>query len=80
MKYTTKVSRREMEIIQLISLGFTDKEIAPKVNISHHTVKDHRKRIMQKLDCHNAASIVRRAYELGILKVQSSETQFHIAV
>lgn len=80
MKYITKVSRREIEIIQLISLGLTDKEIAPKTNISHHTVKDHRKRIMRKLDCHNAASIVRRAFELGILKVQNSSAQFDIAV
>jgi DNA-binding NarL/FixJ family response regulator len=43
------LSSRETEIIQLISAGMTNKEIAEKLFLSVHTVKTHRKNIIKKL-------------------------------
>ncbi len=60
------LSRREFDIIRLISLGFTDKEISLKLNISIHTTKTHRKRIIQKLEVKNTAALVKFAVENGL--------------
>lgn len=45
----TSLSVRESEIIQLISAGMTNKEIAEKLFLSIHTIKTHRKNIIKKL-------------------------------
>jgi len=63
----SKISKRETEILDLTSLGFTDKEIAQKVFISCYTVQDHKKNIRRKLNVRNTAASVRRAMELGLL-------------
>lgn len=43
------LSDRETEIIQLISIGLSNKEIAEKLFLSFHTIKTHRKNIIKKL-------------------------------
>jgi len=48
-----KLSEREKEIVNLVSLGFRNKEIAQKLNISEPTVKTHMCRIFQKLNILN---------------------------
>ncbi|MGD2036189.1 MAG: LuxR C-terminal-related transcriptional regulator [Bacteroidales bacterium] len=57
------LGRREVDIIHLISCGFTDKEISSKLNISIHTTKTHRKKIIQKLKVKNTAALVKFAVE-----------------
>jgi DNA-binding NarL/FixJ family response regulator len=54
------LSLRETEIIQLISAGMANKEIAEKLFLSIHTVKTHRKNIIKKLGFtfKNAADLV----------------------
>lgn len=52
------LSKREIEIIQLIAEGLTNKEIADKLFLSSHTVNTHRKNIMHKLRLKNTAGIV----------------------
>lgn len=42
------LSDREIEVLQLLALGFTNKQIADHLNISVHTVNTHRKNISQK--------------------------------
>ncbi|RPJ78836.1 MAG: hypothetical protein EHM20_02945 [Alphaproteobacteria bacterium] len=61
-----KLSSREIEIIKLISKGMTDKEIAQEFNISIHTTKTHRKRIISKLGLKNSAVLVKFAVENGL--------------
>jgi DNA-binding CsgD family transcriptional regulator len=61
-----KLSDRELEIIRLIAKGLTDKEIAQKFNISIHTTKTHRKRIISKLGLKNSALLVKFAVENGL--------------
>ena len=66
-----KISDREKEIITLISLGYTDKEISTRLFLSQYTVSDHRKNIKLKLGCNNAPSVVRKAFELGLLSIEA---------
>ncbi len=61
-----KLTKREREILQLIAEGFTTKEIAIQLNIAIDTVHTHRKNIMQKLDIHKQAGLIRYALKEGI--------------
>ncbi len=49
---------REKEVLQLLAVGKTNKEIATILDLSPYTVETHRNHIMQKLDLHNTAEIV----------------------
>lgn len=55
-----KLTEREREIIDLIAIGLTDKEIADKIYISLHTVKTHRKHIVQKTNSRNTVEAVNK--------------------
>ncbi len=52
------LSEREIEIITLISDGFTNGQISERLFLSKHTVSTHRKNIMAKLGVKNTAGIV----------------------
>jgi DNA-binding NarL/FixJ family response regulator len=58
---------REREVLQLIAEGKTNKEIAVLLSVSINTVETHRKHIMEKLDLHNTADIVRFAVRKKIV-------------
>lgn len=68
-----KISKREQEIIDLLSLGLSSKEIAQKLYISRETVASHRKNILSKTESSNVASLIRFAFEKGILQLRSSQ-------
>ncbi len=59
---------RESEILRLIASGLTNKQIAYKLFISIKTVETHRTNIMQKLDVHTTADLVRYAIKTGLLE------------
>lgn len=61
-----KLTRRELEITKQITTGQTTNEIAEILNISEHTVNNHRKNIFKKLGFHNIAELVRFAVETGL--------------
>lgn len=63
-----KLSEREKEIVHLVSLGFRNKEIAKKLNISEPTVKTHMHMIFQKLNVLNR-------YQLVALNLKKQELQ-----
>ncbi|MBC9797822.1 response regulator, partial [Sinomicrobium weinanense] len=48
-----KITRREKEILQLVTEGLTSSQIAEKLFISPHTVETHRKNLMEKFDVNN---------------------------
>jgi len=50
---SAKLSNREKEILELAKEGFTSKEIAIKLGISYHTVKNTRKKYLKKLGAKN---------------------------
>lgn len=59
---------REREILVLVARGLTNEEIGSGLYISPATVKTHLARIMAKLDAHDRAQLVVRAYEGGLVK------------
>lgn len=62
-----KVSAREIEIIQLVAEGLSNKEIAERLFLSVHTVTTHRKNIMSKLGVNNTAGLVMFAIKQNLL-------------
>lgn len=66
-KIETPLSDREQEILRLIASGKTSEQIASRLNISHLTVKAHRRNMMRKLCVNNAAELVTKALEMGFL-------------
>jgi RNA polymerase sigma factor (sigma-70 family) len=62
------LSEREREVFQLIAEGHSNKDIARLLHVSPGTVETHRARIMEKLDVHSAAEIVRYAVRRGVIR------------
>jgi DNA-binding NarL/FixJ family response regulator len=62
------ITDREAEIIQLIALGLSNKQIADKLFLSTHTVNTHRKNIMGKLGVNNTAGVVMFAIKNHLLE------------
>jgi LuxR family maltose regulon positive regulatory protein len=62
------LSDREMEVLNLLARGFTDKKIAETLVIARETVHKHLKNIYEKLDVHSRAEAVALARELGLLE------------
>lgn len=61
------ISYREKQIIELISLEFSDREIAVQLFLSHHTMHSHRKKLMLKFDVRKSIGLVRKGFKMGIL-------------
>ena len=64
----SQLTDREREILVLVARGLTNDEIGSDLFISPATVKTHLARIMAKLDAHDRAQLVVRAYESGLVK------------
>lgn len=62
------LSPRERQVLQLIAEGNSTKEVAANLNISVKTAETHRTRIMEKLDIHEVASLVRYAIRRGMIQ------------
>lgn len=62
-----ELSKREYEIIRLISMGHTNKEISEILFISPLTVKTHRSNILRKLDIKNTAALISYAKNMGMI-------------
>ena len=61
------LTKREMEVLELLANGFLKKEISDKLNISYPTVDNHIRNIYSKLDVNNGPSAVNAAHKLGLL-------------
>jgi two-component system response regulator NreC len=64
----THLTVRERQVLQLIAEGKSTKDIAAVLGISVKTAESHRTRLMQKLDIHETASLVRYAVRNGIVE------------
>ena len=58
---------REREVLQLVAEGKTSKEIAAMINVSVKTAESYRANIMEKLDIHDTAGLVRYAIRRGLV-------------
>ncbi|HEV8337006.1 MAG TPA: response regulator transcription factor [Candidatus Polarisedimenticolia bacterium] len=63
------LSGRERQVLQLIAEGKKIKEIAAILGVSVKTIETHRMRLMDKLDIHETAGLVRYAIRMGIIHV-----------
>lgn len=61
------LSTREREVLQMIAEGKTNKEIANALDLSVYTIEAHRGRIMEKLNLHSGAELVRFAVRNGLV-------------
>ena len=62
------LTRREKEILRLLTLDYSSRDIAEKLFLSNRTVENHRMHLLQKLDVKNSASLIKKAMELGLIK------------
>ncbi|HUG70845.1 MAG TPA: response regulator transcription factor [Pirellulaceae bacterium] len=69
---TMVLTDREMEILQLLDEGQSNKQVAQALHISLHTVKNHVHRILEKLQVSNRREAVHLAYNNGWLKVEAN--------
>jgi DNA-binding CsgD family transcriptional regulator len=61
------ITRREMEILELIAQGMSNREIAGKLYVSENTVKTHSSRVFDKLGARRRTQAVQLAKEFGLL-------------
>jgi DNA-binding NarL/FixJ family response regulator len=66
----TKLSAREVQVLRLIALGRTNKEIATLLGVSVNTVAVHRTNLMATLNVHKAAELVLIAVKKGLVSPQ----------
>ncbi len=66
VKNCTRLTTRELEVLQLIAEGYANKQTASKLGISIKTVEKHRQHMMNKLGIHETATLTRYAVYAGI--------------
>lgn len=62
-----ELSEREQEVVRLVALGYTNREIAEQLHLSVKTVESYRARAMEKLGLKSRAQLVRYALRRGLL-------------
>ena len=62
------ITRREMEILELVAQGMSNREIAEKLFVSENTVKTHCSRAFDKLGAKRRTQAVQLGKELGLLR------------
>ena len=61
------ITAREMEILQLMARGMSNREVAGQLFVSENTVKTHSSRIFDKLDARRRTQAVQKARMEGLL-------------
>ncbi|MBC7922340.1 MAG: response regulator transcription factor [Ferruginibacter sp.] len=61
------LSKREVEVLELISEGYSNHEIAEKLCVSKRTIDSHRQNLIEKTRTKNTASLIRYAIGKGII-------------
>jgi DNA-binding CsgD family transcriptional regulator len=61
------ITRRELEILELIAAGLSTREIAGRVHVSENTVKTHTSRVFDKLGARRRTQAVQRAKDLRLI-------------
>jgi len=66
-KSRIELTRRERELLRLITEGYTNMEIADKMFLGYETIRSYRKNLHLKLDAHNTADLTKKALENKLL-------------
>jgi DNA-binding CsgD family transcriptional regulator len=70
MHATIRLTSREVEVLRLMSRGYTYATVGVQLGISAHTVAAHVKNAYRKLDVHSAGAAVMRAIELRLIATE----------
>jgi DNA-binding NarL/FixJ family response regulator len=62
------LSKREVEVLQLIAEGFTNAEIADKLFTSKRTIESHRQSLLDKTNSNNTATLIKYALSNGLIQ------------
>src|ERR1700730_15220252 len=76
---TAELSDREAEVLKLIAAGYTHRTVAARLHISAKTVETYRSRLMQKLNLHSRAEMVRYALLKGSLDLHLLLLYLHLS-
>lgn len=63
MELFSELTAREQEVLELIADGYSNKEIAVKLQISVCTVQNHVQSILQRLEAHNRTEAAKRYWQ-----------------
>jgi DNA-binding CsgD family transcriptional regulator len=66
------LTRRELEILRLVAVGRTNREIARDLFLSPRTVEMHVRHVLSKLDCRSRTEATSKAHELGLLETTAT--------
>jgi DNA-binding NarL/FixJ family response regulator len=64
---STRITRRQQEVLTYIADGLNNREIADQLNISSRTVEVHRFNLMRRLQVTNVAQLIRQGLMMGLL-------------
>lgn len=73
------LSQREKQVLRLVALGHTNRQIADQLFLSVKTIEAYRARLMQKLHLKGRAALVRYALRKGLLDEQAHQRMGHAA-
>ena len=68
--FLSELTARQHEVLKMIAEGHATKEIARRLNISVKTVETHRAQIMERLNIHGIAGLVRYALRMGLVRLE----------
>ena len=68
-----KLSTRELDVLHLIAQGHSNKEMSKILFLSVNTIDTYRRKLFLKFGVHNAAGLIRRAYEEEILPMKKPD-------
>ncbi len=71
----SELTQRQREVLTLIAEGGSTKDIARALNVSVKTVETHRAQLMNRLEIHDVASLVRYAVKIGLVSVEERSSE-----
>jgi len=72
-----RLSGRQREVLLLLALGCSTREIARRLALSVKTVETHRAAVMKRLDIHQLANLVRYSLRVGLIQREQSQDLEH---
>lgn len=66
-KPSLHITPRQREILKMVAMGYTNREIAASLTISVRTVEVHRFNLMRRLNVRNVAQLLRQSLQEGLL-------------
>ena len=63
-----RLTSRQREVLQLIAEGYSTKSMADRLSLSVKTVETHRAQLMERLDIHEVAGLVKFAMQVGLIQ------------